>query len=78
MIGHAYSRSSCDTCVFHQKLSDGSFIYFLLYVSVVRIAAKDIVEIDRLKARLSSKFDMKDLRAAKKILGMKFHRNRQE
>jgi hypothetical protein len=34
------------------------------------IAAKGMKEIAALKAQLSSKFDMKDLGAAKKILGM--------
>jgi hypothetical protein len=34
------------------------------------IAAKSMKEITALKAHLSSEFDMKDLGAAKKILGM--------
>ena len=35
-------------------------------------AARDMFEIERLKAQLNSEFDMKNLRAAKKILGWKF------
>ena len=42
------------------------------------IAAKDMSEVDKLKALLKQEFEMKDLRAAKKILGMEIHRNRQE
>ena len=34
------------------------------------IAAKSIVEVNKLKVLLSREFDMKDLDAAKKILGM--------
>ena len=34
-------------------------------------------EVDKLKAQLKQEFEMKDL-GAKKILGMKIHRNRQE
>lgn len=33
MVGHDYSRSH-DNCVYHNKLSDGSLIYLLLYVGV--------------------------------------------
>jgi hypothetical protein len=40
------------------------------------IAAKSMKEIDALKAQLSREFDMKDLGAAKKILGMKIIRDR--
>ena len=41
------------------------------------IAAKDKSEIAKLKAQLSNEFEMKDLGAAKKILGMEIIRERQ-
>jgi len=78
MIGHGYSRSSYYTCVYHRKPSDGSFIYLLLYVDDMLIAAKDMVEIDRLKAPLSSEFYMKNLGAVKKILEMKIETSERE
>lgn len=40
------------------------------------IASKRKAEIDRLKAQLSSEFEMKDLGEAKKILGMEIKRDR--
>eukprot|EP00253_Pinus_taeda_P011723 PITA_11723 len=40
------------------------------------IASKSMDEINRLKAQLSRTFDMKDLGAAKHILGMEIHRDR--
>jgi hypothetical protein len=40
------------------------------------IAAKSKKEIPTLKAQLSSEFEMKDLDAAKKILGMEITRDR--
>nr|CBG76256.1 OO_Ba0005L10-OO_Ba0081K17.7 [Oryza officinalis] len=52
-------------------------IYLLLYVDDMLIAAKDKSEIAKLKAQLSSEFEMKDFGAAKKILGMKITRERQ-
>jgi len=78
MIGHDYSRILCDTCVYHRKLSDDSFIYLLLYVNDIMIVARDIVEINRLKAQLNSEFGIKVLGAAKMILGMEIHMNMRE
>jgi hypothetical protein len=40
------------------------------------IAAKSMKEVTALKAQLSRKFDMKDLGAAKKILGMEIIKDR--
>ena len=40
------------------------------------IAAKSTIEVNKLKSLLSKEFDMKDLGAAKKILGMEIHRDR--
>jgi len=56
---------------------DGSFIYFLLYVDDMLIAARDKYLVNKLKAQLSSEFDMKDLGPAKKILGIEINRDRQ-
>uniref|UniRef100_A0A2N9EX70 Reverse transcriptase Ty1/copia-type domain-containing protein n=1 Tax=Fagus sylvatica TaxID=28930 RepID=A0A2N9EX70_FAGSY len=77
MIGHGYSRSEYDNCVYHRKLSDDSLVYLLLYVDDMLIAAKNLVEINKLKTQLSGEFEMKDLGAAKKILGMEIHRDRE-
>ena len=76
MLENAYSRSEYDSCVYYKKLADGSFIYLLLYVDDMLIACKNMSEINRLKAQLSSEFEMKNLGAAKKILGMEIHRDR--
>jgi len=51
------------------------FIYLLLYVDYMLIAARDMVQIDHLKAQLKGEFEMKDLGATKMILGMKLHRD---
>jgi len=48
----------------------------LLYVDDMLIAAKNLDDVVGLKVLLSQEFDMKDLGAAKKILGMKIHRDR--
>jgi hypothetical protein len=76
MIGHGYTRSSYDRCVYYRQLTDGSFVYLLLYVDDMLIAAKSMLKIKRLKSLLGDEFEMKDLGVAKKILGMEIHRDR--
>nr|CAJ86192.1 H0306F03.15 [Oryza sativa] len=75
MLSQKFRRSNYDSCVY-LKVVDGSAIYLLLYVDDMLIAAKDKSEIAKLKAQLSSEFEMKDLGAAKKILGMEITRER--
>ncbi|KAG8489015.1 hypothetical protein CXB51_016942 [Gossypium anomalum] len=76
MTSHDFKRSSLDSCVYFKKNSNGSFVYLLLYVDDMLIAAKDKREIKKVKAQLSEEFEMKDLRPAKKILGMEILRDR--
>ena len=77
MKDQKYKRSKYDHCVYLPRLEDGSYIYLLLYVDDMLIAAKSEVEIDRLKAQLSKEFEMKDLGEAKKILGMEINKDRE-
>jgi hypothetical protein len=62
--------------VYFKNLGNGSFIYLLFYVDNMLIAAKDMSEINRLKEELHGEFEMKDLGAAKKILGIEIQRDR--
>ena len=75
MIANGFKRSQYDSCVYI-KFVDGSPIYLLLYVDDMSIAAKRKDDIANLKGQLSSEFEMKDLGAAKKILGMEISRDR--
>ncbi|KAG8480929.1 hypothetical protein CXB51_025596 [Gossypium anomalum] len=70
MTSHDFKRSNFDRYVYFKKNNDGSFVYLLLYVDDMLIAAKDKGEIRKVKAPLSEEFEMKDLGPAKKILGM--------
>ncbi|GJT74850.1 retrovirus-related pol polyprotein from transposon TNT 1-94 [Tanacetum coccineum] len=70
MIGHGYDRCSYDECVYLQKFIDQSFLYLVLYVDDMLIDACNKDQIRELKDQLSKEFDMKDLGAAKRILGM--------
>ena len=78
MIEIGYNRSPYDCCVYHSKLKNGSYIYLVLYVDDMLIAIENNSDIQRLKGLLSAKFEMKDLGAAKKILGMEIYRDRNQ
>ncbi|KAG8491299.1 hypothetical protein CXB51_014566 [Gossypium anomalum] len=76
ITSHDFKRSSFDNCVYFEKKSDGFFVYLLLYVDDILIAAKDKGEIKKIKAQLSEEFEMKYLGSTRKILGMEFIRGR--
>ncbi|KAE8721159.1 hypothetical protein F3Y22_tig00016637pilonHSYRG00027 [Hibiscus syriacus] len=76
MIKIGYKRCEYDFCVYVKSLDDDSFIFLLLYVDDMLIAAKNMDDVIGLKTLLSQEFDMKDLGAAKKTLGMKICRDR--
>ena len=73
-----YTRSHYDHCVYHKKLSGGTYVYLLIYVDDMLIASSDITEITKLKGQMQKEFEMKDLGEARKILGMEITRNRKE
>lgn len=50
-------------------------MYLLLYANYMLIACNEILEITKLKAQLKADFEMKDLGAAKRILGMEIKRD---
>ena len=76
MLRIGYSRCEFNCCVYMRLCEDGSPIYLMLYADDMLLASKNLHEIARLKALLSREFEMKNLGAAKKILGMEIHRDR--
>ncbi|MCO5574770.1 hypothetical protein L7F22_028561 [Adiantum nelumboides] len=77
MLKYEFTRCSLDHCVYTKKVDDKKHIILLLYVDDMLIAGDDMKDIQNLKTELSESFSMKDLGAAKCILGMKISRNRQ-
>lgn len=69
-------RSNYDSCAYIKTLSDDSKMYLLIYVDDMLVAANSLDAINQLKKDLSLRFEMKDLGAAKKILGMEIVRDR--
>ena len=76
MTSHDFKRSSYNSCFYFKKSDDGSFVYLLLYVDDILITTKDKEEIRKVKVQLNKEFEMKDLGATKKILGMEILRDR--
>jgi hypothetical protein len=76
MMTKNYIRSEYDHCVYFKKLNNGIFIIFVLYVDDMLLERKIITEINKLKAQMARMSDMKDLGAAKQILGMEISRDR--
>ena len=71
-----FLRSEHDSCVYVKRVESG-WVYLLLYVDDMLLAAKGMAEIVKLKAVLSSEFEMKDMGAASRILGIDIKRDRE-
>ena len=76
MVSIILSCSNYDSCAYFKELSSGEFIYLLLYVDDMLIVTFNMEEIIRLKEQLGSAFEMKNLGAAKRILGLEISRDR--
>ena len=75
MLSQGFKRSNYDSCVY-LKTVKGSTICLLLYVDDMLIAAQSMSDINEVNKQLSNESEMKDLGAAKKILGMEISRDR--
>lgn len=76
MKSRRFVRSEHDQYVYTREDSNKGAVYLLLYVDDMLIASKSMSEVEKLKAELSSEFEMKDLGTARKILGMDIFRDR--
>jgi hypothetical protein len=75
MCSTGFTRCNADHCCYVKSFKN-SYIILLLYVDDMLIAGASIEEINKLKNQLSKQFAMKDLGAAKQILGMRIIRDR--
>lgn len=75
MLRIGYRRCDLDCCVYVRSLDNGSFIFLLLYVNNMLIAANHLRDVNESKTKLGKEFDTKDLGVTKKILGMEIHRD---
>ena len=76
MVGHRYTRTNADHCVYVRKFPNGKFVILLLYVDYMLIVGQDAGVIGTLKKDSFKSFDMNDLGPARQILGMQILRDR--
>jgi hypothetical protein len=76
MTEQGYSRCHFDHYVYFKRIENGSYIILLLYVDDMLFAGSNMKDTNVLKNKLSNSFTMKDLGAAKKILGMRIIRDK--
>ena len=77
VVSQGFKRSEYDHCVYIKEAKSGNRVYLLLYVDDMLLASKDLEEINTVKGLLASRFDMKDLGPARRILGMDIERDRE-
>ena len=71
-----YTRSRFDTCLYYIDLGTPSQTFLLIYVDDMLIMGNDLNKISKLKEVLNGEFEMKDMGAARKILGIDILRDR--
>ena len=76
MADQGYTRCHSDHYVYFRKLEGGGYNILLLYVDDMLVAGSNMKDIDALKKKLAESFAMKDMGAAKQILGMRISRDR--
>ena len=74
MLQSGYHRCNADHCCYFKRF-EASYIILLLYVDDMLVAGSCFQEINRLKQQLATVFAMKDLGAARQILGMRISRD---
>ena len=70
MTEHGYDRCHSDHCVYFKRLDNRRYIILLLIVDDMLVAGYNMQDINVLKRKLAKSFSMKDLGAAKQILGI--------
>lgn len=75
IIKLCYIKSPYVWCVYVSKLKYTTFVYLVLYVDDILIAAKKMCDIEKLKEFLNSKYEINDLAAGKKIPGMEIFKD---
>lgn len=71
-----YQRCNYDCCVYFKEVIEDDMLYMILYVDDMLLPYRDKNQIEMLKQQLKHEFEMKDLSAAKRILGMEMVRNK--
>ena len=75
MAEQHYDICHSDHYFYLKRLDKGRYIILLLYVDDMLVAGNNMQDINVIKRKLAKSFAMKDLGAAKQILGMRITRD---
>lgn len=75
LIEIGFHQSNADACLFSKRESDG-WVYLLIYVDDMVVAAKSTSSIDRMKTAIQRRVDIKDLGDIQHYLGMEVTKDR--
>ena len=75
VIANDFKENIVDQCIY-TKVSESKYIFLVLYVDVIFLAANDTDMLVETKQLLFSHFDMKDLGEASYVLGIQIFRDR--
>ena len=76
MTEQGYDRCHSNHCVYFKRIDNERYIILLSYVDDMLVAGSNMQDINVLKRKLAKSFAMKDLGAAKQILGMRITRDK--
>ena len=76
LIRYGFIRNRNDSYVYILKMKKICVLYLLVYVDDILRESANKEEIRQLKESLNTKFEMKDLGSARRILGIDIHRDR--
>ena len=74
MTSSGFKINECDKCIYVKDTNDG-YVILCLYIDDILIVGSNDKITNSTKKILNSKFDMKDMRLANVILGIKISRN---
>nr|GFA96241.1 zinc finger, CCHC-type [Tanacetum cinerariifolium] len=74
VLSNGFSLNQADKCVYSKFDASGKGVIICLYVDDMLIFGTDQDQVNKTKEFLSSKFDMKDMREAEVILGIRIKR----
>ena len=70
-----FNKSKYDNCVYFKFITPNTFVFLLLYDDIL-LTSNDKSELTKVKVELKREFEMKDLGAASKILGIETKRDK--
>lgn len=76
MLGLGFKQSKIEPCLYQKQLEGNATLVVVIYVDDIFVFGNSVVEKQKLKTALLKKFKVKDLGAARHVLGMRLRRGK--